>query len=125
MSATVHADVVPPAPVDRHARWIAVLVCWLLIVFDGYDLIVFGTVKPALMEEWDVSQATAGTVGSSAFLGMMIGAVFAGRLSDGVYPVFMLFAGAAAVSTVLQFALLPVIRGAGRAPRLVRPEPTA
>jgi len=23
----------------------AVLVCWLLVVFDGYDLIVYGTVQ--------------------------------------------------------------------------------
>lgn len=58
------------------------MVLWLLVVFDGYDLIVYGTVKTTLMAEWDLSQAAAGTVGSSAFLGMMIGAITAGRLSD-------------------------------------------
>ena len=35
MSATALAAAAPPAPVGRRARWIAVLVCWLLIVFDG------------------------------------------------------------------------------------------
>lgn len=63
---------------------IAVVVCWLFVVFDGYDLIVYGNVIPSLQREWDISAATAGTLGSLAFLGMMIGAVAAGRLSDAV-----------------------------------------
>jgi AAHS family benzoate transporter-like MFS transporter len=62
----------------------AVLVCWLLVVFDGYDLIVYGTVQSSLISDtgWGLTKATAGTVGSMAFLGMMIGAIFAGRMSD-------------------------------------------
>ncbi len=40
-------------------------------------------------------------------------------------PVFLLFAGAAAVATVLQFALLPVITKARQAPRVVRSQPVA
>jgi AAHS family benzoate transporter-like MFS transporter len=62
----------------------AVLVCWLLVVFDGYDLIVYGTVQSALVNDtgWGLTKATAGTVGSMAFAGMMIGAVFAGRMAD-------------------------------------------
>ncbi|WP_406632469.1 MFS transporter [Pseudarthrobacter quantipunctorum] len=62
----------------------AVLVCWLLVVFDGYDLIVYGTVQSSLITEtgWGLTKATAGTVGSMAFLGMMIGAIFAGRMAD-------------------------------------------
>ena len=62
----------------------AVLVCWLLVVFDGYDLIVYGTVQSSLISEtgWGLSKATAGTIGSMAFVGMMIGAIFAGRMAD-------------------------------------------
>lgn len=62
----------------------AVLVCWLLVVFDGYDLIVYGTVQGSLINDtdWGLTKATAGTVGSMAFIGMMIGAIFAGRMSD-------------------------------------------
>jgi AAHS family benzoate transporter-like MFS transporter len=37
----------------------------LLVVFDGYDLIVYGTVQSSM-----------------AFVGMMIGAIFAGRMAD-------------------------------------------
>jgi AAHS family benzoate transporter-like MFS transporter len=55
-----------------------------LVVFDGYDLIVYGTVQSALISEtgWGLSKATAGTIGSMAFVGMMIGAIFAGRMAD-------------------------------------------
>ena len=62
----------------------AVLVCWLLVVFDGYDLIVYGTVQSSLVNDtgWGLTKATAGTVGSMAFVGMMLGAIFAGRMSD-------------------------------------------
>lgn len=63
---------------------LAVLVCWLLVVFDGYDLIVYGTVQSSLINStgWGLTKATAGTIGSLAFLGMMIGAIFAGRMAD-------------------------------------------
>lgn len=63
---------------------LAVLVCWLLVVFDGYDLIVYGTVQSSLISDtgWGLTKATAGTIGSMAFVGMMIGAIFAGRMSD-------------------------------------------
>ncbi|WIM68478.1 aromatic acid/H+ symport family MFS transporter [Corynebacterium breve] len=63
-------------------RLAAVLIGWFFVVFDGYDLIVYGTVQGALMEEWGISAAQAGTVGSAAFLGMVIGAVLIGRISD-------------------------------------------
>ncbi|WP_421083487.1 MFS transporter [Rothia nasimurium] len=63
---------------------IAVLTGWFFVVFDGYDLIVYGTVQSRLMEEWGLNPAQAGTVGSTAFLGMMIGAVAMGRISDAI-----------------------------------------
>lgn len=73
-----------PAPRFSKASAAAVLVCWLLVVFDGYDLIVYGTVQSSLISGtgWGLSKATAGTIGSMAFLGMMIGAIFAGRMAD-------------------------------------------
>ncbi|KRE63802.1 MFS transporter [Arthrobacter sp. Soil736] len=98
---------------------LAVLVCWLLVVFDGYDLIVYGTVQSSLISEtgWGLNKATAGTIGSMAFLGMMIGAIFAGRMADSwgrrrtilgcaivfsVFTVLCAFAPSAAVFGVLR-----------------------
>lgn len=68
----------------RRQATIAVIVCWLLVVFDGYDLIVFGTVQTSLVNDtdWGLTDAGLGVVGSMAFVGMMIGALFAGRLAD-------------------------------------------
>jgi len=75
----------PTTPVRfTRAGLLTVLVCWLLVVFDGYDLIVYGTVQTTLIEStgWGLTKATAGTVGSIAFAGMLVGALLAGRLSD-------------------------------------------
>ena len=74
----------PRTRTGRRSSIIAVVICWSLIVFDGYDLIVYGTVQNVLIEKagWGLNAASAGTLGSMAFVGMMIGAVFAGRLSD-------------------------------------------
>ncbi|MFP7365433.1 aromatic acid/H+ symport family MFS transporter [Corynebacterium callunae] len=63
-------------------RLAAVLIGWFFVVFDGYDLIVYGTVQSALAKEWNLSSTTLGTIGSAAFFGMAVGAVFIGRLSD-------------------------------------------
>ncbi|QGU08450.1 4-hydroxybenzoate transporter PcaK [Corynebacterium occultum] len=63
---------------------LALVLCWLLLVFDGYDLIVYGTVQSTLLADptFGLTKENAGTVGSMAFIGMMVGALFAGRLSD-------------------------------------------
>ncbi|CAG7572889.1 AAHS family benzoate transporter-like MFS transporter [Barrientosiimonas humi] len=70
-------------PVARPALLVTAL-CWLIVVFDGYDLIVYGTVVPRLLEEpgWELTQSSAGFLGSLAFLGMLLGALAAGALAD-------------------------------------------
>jgi AAHS family benzoate transporter-like MFS transporter len=82
----VPAPTAADGPASRFSKGsaAAVLVCWLLVVFDGYDLIVYGTVQSSLNSEtgWGLTKATAGTIGSMAFVGMMIGAIFAGRMAD-------------------------------------------
>lgn len=59
-----------------------VFCCFLIIVFDVYDLVVFGVVLPVLMEEWQLTPVQAGVLGSYALFGMMFGAIFFGSLSD-------------------------------------------
>lgn len=68
----------------RATNWLALLLLWLLVVLDGYDLIVYGTVQSTLLSdpEWGLTQSQAGLLGSTAFIGMAIGALSAGRLSD-------------------------------------------
>lgn len=73
-----------PTTARPRAAWTVILVCWLIVVFDGYDLIVYGTTLPLIMKEpgWNLSASYAGTIGSLAFLGMLVGALGAGQLAD-------------------------------------------
>ena len=45
--------------------------CALVIIFDGYDLVIYGVVLPVLMKEWDLTPLQAGSLGSAALFGMM------------------------------------------------------
>lgn len=75
-----------PALIDRarfnafHGR--VLFWCALIIIFDGYDLVVYGVVLPSLMQEWGMTPVQAGALGSCALFGMMVGALFFGSLSD-------------------------------------------
>jgi len=64
--------------------WLVIALCWLVVIYDGYDLIVYGTTIPSLLTErgWHLSPDGAGHIGSLAFGGMLIGALFAGGLAD-------------------------------------------
>jgi AAHS family benzoate transporter-like MFS transporter len=73
----------PSLPRTRPAALVTAL-CWLIVVFDGYDLIVYGTVLPRLLHEpgWHLTKSQAGLLGSLAFLGMLLGALTAGIVAD-------------------------------------------
>jgi len=77
----------PPAqawPVPRAVTRIVLFSCFLAILADGYDIGVIGAVLPALAEHpsWDVSAVELGSLASWALVGMLIGALFIGTLSD-------------------------------------------
>ncbi|WP_084734738.1 MFS transporter [Actinophytocola xinjiangensis] len=58
--------------------------CFFIILFDGYDLIVYGSVVPELLaySEWALTPAEIGLIGSYALLGMLIGGVVVGTITD-------------------------------------------
>ena len=58
--------------------------CFATIVFDGYDLVVFGSTVPTILkyEPWAVTPAQAGLIGSLALVGMLIGTLSVGVLTD-------------------------------------------
>jgi AAHS family benzoate transporter-like MFS transporter len=65
--------------------WVVVL-CTMALVFDGYDLVVYGTVVPTLLADptqlGELSPARAGALGSYALVGVLVGALTAGAIGD-------------------------------------------
>ncbi|MDQ1005204.1 AAHS family benzoate transporter-like MFS transporter [Neobacillus niacini] len=54
----------------------------IILLFDGFDLVVYGAVVPVLMKEWSLTAIEAGALGSYALFGMMLGATIFGPLAD-------------------------------------------
>lgn len=104
-------------------HWKVLFWCLLIIIFDGYDLIIYGVALPLLMKEWALTAVQAGFLASAALFGMMFGAIFFGTLSDKIgrkktimicvalFSSFTFF-GAFATGPV-QFAVLRFIAGLG------------
>lgn len=69
----------------RQLAWVVAL-STLALMFDGYDLVVYGTVLPSLMADpsqiGQLSAGQAGTLGSYALVGVLVGALSAGAVSD-------------------------------------------
>jgi len=63
---------------------LVVAICALVVITEGYDLIVFGALLPKLLVEpgWGLNSASAGTIGSFVYLGMLIGALTGGPACD-------------------------------------------
>ncbi|MFC3608889.1 MFS transporter [Stutzerimonas tarimensis] len=97
--------------------------CALIIIFDGYDLVIYGVVLPSLMQAWDLSALQAGLLGSCALVGMMLGALFFGPLSDRIgrrktiMTCVIMFSGFTAINgfarTPEEFAICRFLAGLG------------
>jgi AAHS family benzoate transporter-like MFS transporter len=60
------------------------LVLWLfmILMFEGYDVVIYGATIPFLKESWGISDMVAGSIGSYTTIGTAIGAVLFGLYSD-------------------------------------------
>ena len=86
-------------------HWKVLFWCTLVIIFDGYDLVIYGVVLPILMEQWQLDPYVAGLLGSSALFGMMFGAIGFGMMSDKVGRKKTILA------CVILFSLTTVVNG--------------
>lgn len=112
-------------PVPKKTTNTVLFACWLAILAEGYDVGVLGAVLPALAEyrEWDLSPLELGGLGSYALVGMLIGAMTIGTLSDRIGRKKMLLLsmliftstqlGAALAPTPELFGLFRLIGGLG------------
>ncbi|GER24459.1 MFS transporter [Zafaria cholistanensis] len=100
--------------------------CWLAILAEGYDVGVLGAVLPALAEyrEWGpLTPLQLGGLGSYALVGMLVGAMTIGTLSDRIGRKKMFLAsvviftvtqlGAALAPTPEVFGLFRLLGGLG------------
>jgi len=69
----------------RTVLWVVSL-CMAAMIFDGYDLVVYGTVVPVLLGDptqlGALSPVEAGRLGSYALFGVLVGALAAGAVGD-------------------------------------------
>jgi len=115
-------------PIIDNARftafhWRVMALCGLLLIFDGYDLFIYGVVLPVIMKEWGLTPLQAGALGSYALFGMMFGALAFGSLADrigrkkGIAICFALFSGATILngfaSSPSEFGIYRFIAGLG------------
>ena len=112
--------------VMKTAIWVAAIASTALI-FDGYDLVVFGTVMPTLMNDpsqiGPLDPSIVGTVGSLALIGVLLGSFASGFIGDILGRKRMLMSGIAWFSsgmaitaltgTVFTFGLLRFLTGLG------------
>ena len=77
-NASTHADKPPRSYV------VVIALCFVAIVFDGFDLVVYGAVVPDLLAypDWNLTPVEAGRIGSYALIGMLFGALLIGYLTD-------------------------------------------
>jgi MFS family permease len=70
-------------PRSGHAGWVGPL-CWTAVALEGFDLVVLGVVLPALLQEptWGLTPNTASLVSVVGLLGVMVGAMAVGAISD-------------------------------------------
>ncbi|MCI2422309.1 aromatic acid/H+ symport family MFS transporter [Saccharopolyspora sp. K220] len=64
-------------------RWVLSL-CWTAVLLDGFDLVVLGTVLPVLLDtgEWGLTAGSASVVSTIGLVGMTIGALVIGTVTD-------------------------------------------
>ena len=58
--------------------------CALILLLDGYDLVVYGVIMPFIMQEWGLTPIEAGAIGSYGMMGLILGAFIFGPLADKV-----------------------------------------
>lgn len=63
-------------------RRVAIALCFLSAVFEGYDVQVIGVVGPTLAAEFDLRSSALGWIFGSTMVGLMVGALSGGWLAD-------------------------------------------
>lgn len=63
-------------------QWLIFVMCFFVVLLDGFDTAAIGFIAPSLITEWNISRPALAPVLSSALFGLAFGALLAGPLSD-------------------------------------------
>jgi AAHS family 4-hydroxybenzoate transporter-like MFS transporter len=63
-------------------QWLLLGLCFFIVATDGMDVAIMGFLAPGITQEWGISRAVFGLVMSAAPLGLAVGALLVGPLSD-------------------------------------------
>ncbi|MEV0057720.1 aromatic acid/H+ symport family MFS transporter [Saccharopolyspora shandongensis] len=66
-----------------HTRW-ALVLAWAAVLLEGFDLVVLGSVLPVMLdtEQWGLTPMTASLSATAGLVGMTIGALAIGTVTD-------------------------------------------
>ncbi|MHA6630750.1 MFS transporter [Pseudonocardia sichuanensis] len=73
----------PIEPRERGAGWVAPL-CWSAVALEGFDLVVLGVVLSPMLRDgvWGLTPATGSLISVVGLLGVMVGALAIGTITD-------------------------------------------
>lgn len=63
-------------------QWMILLLCFLIVTFDGLDAAIMGFIAPAVIHDWDMSRTAFGPIMAAAMVGLAVGALISGPYSD-------------------------------------------
>lgn len=71
-------------PVLRRSTFGVIAMCWIAVLLDGFDLVVLGTTLPSMLDDssWSLTGGQATMISTIGLVGMTIGALSIGVLTD-------------------------------------------
>src|SRR5699024_2313417 len=117
---------------SRRGVTIVLFLSWLAVFFDGVDTFMYGATIPSMTSDaaFGMTNLHAGNIGSYATFGMLIGALFAGMMTDaigrrrGIMVCTIVFsvasAGCALAPSAATFGGVRTLNGVGRCARRPR-----
>ena len=104
-------------------QWLIFVLCFLIVLLDGFDTAAIGYIAPSLIGEWGVTRQSLAPVLSAALAGLAAGGLIAGPLADRagrkmVLAASVMLFGAACVyssfaSNLTELSVLRFITGIG------------
>ncbi|KXX60433.1 MFS transporter [Rhodococcus sp. LB1] len=68
--------------IQKRSCLVVLGLCFVTLIADGFDLIIYGATLPSLMTQWKLEKSALADVHSLTLLGLMVGFLIAGPLAD-------------------------------------------